>query len=114
MILKTSCPSNIAEKIVSPLRVVRRGSNERRPQLNDLSCPFCGEGDFDKIGLKIHFVNGWCDIFNDTDVLAHLKTKKEKCQDDLPSHPIFPPMPGDPVRQVRDCQPYCIGINDEW
>jgi hypothetical protein len=29
-------------------------------------CPFCGEDDFDRIGLKMHFLRGWCDAFNDT------------------------------------------------
>ncbi len=28
-----------------------------------ISCPFCGEGDFDKIGLKLHFVNGYCEVY---------------------------------------------------
>lgn len=27
-------------------------------------CPFCYEDDFDLIGLKIHLINGWCDVFN--------------------------------------------------
>ena len=30
-----------------------------------VSCPFCGEEDYDLIGLKMHFLNGWCDEFND-------------------------------------------------
>lgn len=30
----------------------------------DGHCPFCGEGDFDLPGLKIHFERGWCEPYN--------------------------------------------------
>ena len=33
---------------------------------DDVVCPFCGEGDFDLVGLKMHFLRGWCDKFNET------------------------------------------------
>jgi hypothetical protein len=33
-----------------------------------LTCPFCSETDFDKIGLKFHLQRGHCDVFNDTPV----------------------------------------------
>ena len=30
----------------------------------DMTCPFCGEGDFDAIGLKRHLtISGWCEPF---------------------------------------------------
>lgn len=29
-------------------------------------CPFCDEKDFDLIGLKMHFLRGWCDKYNET------------------------------------------------
>lgn len=29
------------------------------------TCPFCGGKDYDLIGLKIHYQNGWCDEFNE-------------------------------------------------
>ena len=29
-----------------------------------ISCPFCGEDDFDLFGLKIHIEMGWCDVYN--------------------------------------------------
>lgn len=32
----------------------------------DLLCPFCGDADFDIIGLKNHIARGWCDAFNQT------------------------------------------------
>ena len=32
-----------------------------------VACPFCGEKDFDLIGLKTHFLNGWCDVYESTD-----------------------------------------------
>lgn len=31
-----------------------------------IRCPFCGEPDFDAIGLKNHFLRRWCEVFNDT------------------------------------------------
>ena len=33
-----------------------------------IECPFCGEKDFDLIGLKIHLLRGWCDVFEVTDI----------------------------------------------
>ena len=30
----------------------------------DVICPFCGEGDFDLVGLKMHLLRGWCDKLN--------------------------------------------------
>lgn len=42
----------------------------RRELLNRLvrgiACPFCHEEDFDLIGLKIHLVSGWCDVYERT------------------------------------------------
>lgn len=32
------------------------------------ACPFCGEDDFDLIGLKLHLLNYRCDAFRDLDV----------------------------------------------
>jgi hypothetical protein len=32
----------------------------------DVVCPFCGEGDFDLIGLKIHLWSGHCEVLNAT------------------------------------------------
>ena len=29
-----------------------------------IDCPFCGEGDFDKEGLKYHFEQGYCEDYN--------------------------------------------------
>lgn len=29
----------------------------------EISCPFCGENDFDLLGLKIHLMRGWCEQF---------------------------------------------------
>jgi hypothetical protein len=30
-----------------------------------MTCPFCGDTDFDEIGLKRHLTLGWCDEFGD-------------------------------------------------
>ena len=32
--------------------------------MSDYVCPFCGERDFDAIGLKIHLIRYWCDVYN--------------------------------------------------
>ncbi len=29
-----------------------------------ISCPFCGEKDFDLIGLKIHIYTGYCEKYD--------------------------------------------------
>jgi len=35
----------------------------------EVSCPFCQEPDFDKIGLKYHLSNGYCDVYEETENL---------------------------------------------
>jgi hypothetical protein len=30
---------------------------------DDMVCPFCNEGAFDSIGLKLHLSRGWCEVF---------------------------------------------------
>lgn len=30
-----------------------------------ISCPFCGEADFDLIGLKIHLTRGHCEAYEE-------------------------------------------------
>lgn len=56
-----------------------------------VSCPFCQEADFDLIGLKSHYLRGWCDVFNATaDPVAiiergrQLLRKWNPCQKSLP------------------------------
>lgn len=42
--------------------------------LQYVDCPFCGLSTCDRIGLKRHFQNGHCDVFNDTpfdDIRTH-------------------------------------------
>ncbi len=41
-----------------------------------ICCPFCEEGDFDKVGLKKHIINGWCEIFNNTKLENFLDNAK--------------------------------------
>lgn len=39
-----------------------------------LECPFCGEVDFDYIGLKAHLLKGWCDMFESVPpIIAELR-----------------------------------------
>jgi len=33
-----------------------------------VSCPFCGEDDFDLIGLKYHLISGYCETYESTEV----------------------------------------------
>jgi len=32
-----------------------------------ITCPFCGQEDFDLPGLKYHFIQGHCEIYNETE-----------------------------------------------
>lgn len=32
----------------------------------ELTCPFCAEKEFDAQGLKTHLLNGWCELFEQT------------------------------------------------
>lgn len=34
-----------------------------------ISCPFCRESDFDLIGLKLHILNGWYEVFNELETV---------------------------------------------
>ena len=45
------------------------------------TCPFCQETDFDAIGLKMHFLRGWCDTFNlDDEQLAAEFAIEDSCE----------------------------------
>ena len=35
-------------------------------QVKYVLCPFCGEDDFDLVGLKYHLMVGYCAVFNET------------------------------------------------
>lgn len=37
----------------------------KQPKEGDLVCPFCSEGDFDTIGLKMHLTR-WCEKYLQT------------------------------------------------
>lgn len=38
-------------------------------------CPFCGERDFDQIGLKHHLLT-YCEVFANTETLAQERERK--------------------------------------
>ena len=40
-------------------------ADEASPVQDVVRCPFCGDGDFDLIGLKLHISRGWCQQFED-------------------------------------------------
>lgn len=44
---------------------------------SELTCPFCMEDDFDKIGLKKHLLAGYCDAFNLVESEDEEKERKE-------------------------------------
>ena len=44
----------------------------------DVTCPFCGEKDFDLIGLKIHYERGYCDEYEDIPWLVHAKKREDE------------------------------------
>ncbi len=49
-------------------------------ELNKIKCPFCGEDDFDLIGLKYHLIN-YCDEYKNTppiELPIDSKLKEEK------------------------------------
>ena len=37
---------------------------DKQNEKSEIYCPFCGEGDFDRIGLKHHLDTGWCNEYN--------------------------------------------------
>lgn len=39
---------------------------------SNVICPFCGEGDFDLSGLKLHLTIGWCEKFEDINAIPDL------------------------------------------
>lgn len=36
----------------------------------EIVCPFCGEKDFDLVGLKYHFERGYCDVYEEIEELG--------------------------------------------
>lgn len=48
----------------------------------DMNCPFCGETDFDALGLKHHLLFGYCKEFNSiVDVNPYICTDSESDQE---------------------------------
>jgi len=45
---------------------------------NLISCPFCGENDFDLIGLKLHISHGECDVFENLDAKTNFELELER------------------------------------
>jgi hypothetical protein len=37
-------------------------------KFDPVECPFCGEKDFDKVGLKIHLTRGHCEKYEEIDI----------------------------------------------
>lgn len=59
---------NAAGTIPQLIRIPGQPAPNGTPDANDLICPFCGEGAFDVPGLKNHYVSGWCDTYEKTEV----------------------------------------------
>lgn len=47
-----------------PNEVVTPDAN---PDDDLLKCPFCWDGGFDLLGLKLHLENGWCERYEELD-----------------------------------------------
>ena len=45
-----------------------------------ISCPFCKEKDFDLSGLKLHFEKGYCDIYNEVDIVKEWSHSVKRVQ----------------------------------
>ena len=43
-----------------------------------VQCPWCGEDDFDLVGLKLHILQGWCDAYDATTIEDQTEAEKEK------------------------------------
>lgn len=50
--------------IVSEHRAVGRAEHDASKSLN-IKCPFCGDNDFDLIGLKLHLEKGYCEKYEE-------------------------------------------------
>ena len=48
-------------------------------QAKNKICPFCGEDDFDLIGLKAHLLR-WCKVFEHTDSLGYMVSESSKAE----------------------------------
>ena len=48
---------------------------------DSIVCPFCGDGDFDLIGLKLHINRGWCQPFEDLQTTDRYLHGKLTCRD---------------------------------
>ena len=47
--------------------------------MSDERCPFCGDDDFDLIGLKNHLQN-YCDVFDNLEELNSIFSKTGRCK----------------------------------
>lgn len=43
-----------------------------------ITCPFCGDKDFDLVGLKGHLLNGSCQEFDRTETPLEERMRKER------------------------------------
>lgn len=51
-----------------------------------MTCPFCGDNDFDAVGLKGHLLNGSCEVFEATETPMQERLRLE-CGRDRQPHP---------------------------
>lgn len=43
-----------------------------------IECPFCGQKDFDLVGLKGHLLNGACEEYNHTETPLEERMRKDR------------------------------------
>lgn len=51
-------------RVLTERTAMRMHAQDSAEGRQPISCPFCGEGDFDLLGLKMHLNRGWCEVFN--------------------------------------------------
>jgi hypothetical protein len=49
---------------------------------DSIPCPFCGEQDFNLVGLKIHLERGWCSKYDELDARTTIEREVQRRQDE--------------------------------
>ena len=50
----------------------------RGPKIETFSCPFCGDDDFDPVGLKHHLEHGHCEAYEKTKTFADVLRRPKR------------------------------------
>ena len=61
--------------------------SEQVPTKDLVSCPFCGEQDFDLIGLKYHLQQGHCTNYNEMSTMREIRAAHARVLEKLGRKP---------------------------